>query len=120
MIIGLTSHNPTRWNLDEDVTESTHTWCQDSWSGDKWIGGVRRHFPAQIFPSDFHEDKKTLVMQRLSDGDTVSITLEKDRSVTRYINKQEMKCVFTDLPQKPLWVVIAMSVKKISLIQTGK
>ena len=56
----------------------------------------------------------------LSDGNTVSLTLEMDRSVSITLNKQKINNVFTGLPQKPLWVVIYMCVKKLSIIQTGK
>ena len=112
MYIGLTCHNPIDWDMKKDVTRTTDKWCLSTITGERWIGGPesdRCHTWKEKFGG----------CHILSDGDTVSLTLELDRSVSITLNKQKINNIFIDLPQKPLWVVTKMFVKKISIIQTG-
>ena len=113
MYIGLTCHNPIDWDMKTGVRETTDTWCLDTENGERWIGG-RRSEICHTWWEKFGDE------HRLSDGDTVSLTLEMDRSVSITLNKQKITNVFIDLPQKALWVVIQMWVNEISLIQSGR
>ena len=56
----------------------------------------------------------------LSDGDLLSMCLCDDRSMSITYNNTELPQVFTDLPDKPLWVVIDIYGGKLEVLQTGE
>ena len=55
----------------------------------------------------------------LSDGDILCVSLCDDRSVSITYNNTEVTQVFTDLPDKPLWVVLEIVVSKLETVPTG-
>ena len=57
-----------------------------------------------------------LLYTYLDDGDVVSISLCDDRSASITYNNIEVTQALTDLPDKPLWVVIEMWVGKLEVI----
>ena len=89
------------------------TWCVRTYDGfvcdnAEWVGynnRVQEKFGNRVL---------------LSDGDTVSVSLCGDRSVSISHNNTEVTQVFTDLPHTPLWVVIDITVYSIEAIPTGK
>ena len=56
----------------------------------------------------------------LSHGDTVSVGLTPDRSMSVWVNKTEVSRVFTRLPQLPLWVVLDVWLEQVEVIQPGQ
>ena len=102
MNIRLTCHNPIDWVMK--MRETADTWCLDTENGKRWIRGSKSEM-CNSWREKF--------------GDTVSLTLGMDRSVSITLNKQKINNVFTALPQKQLWVVIETCVRKISIKQTG-
>ena len=54
---------------------------------------------------------------RLSTGDALTLTLHQDRSVSVSYNNTQVTDIFTNLPDRDLWVVIAQDVKKMTIVE---
>ena len=104
--IGLTAVNPRDWDRKSRPWDSSDTWCLWTWNGERWSNGVRSQLCTQWGQrfSDAH---------KLAAGDTVSVTLLRDRSVSITQNDTEVPAVFTDLPHTALWVVIKIGLKSL-------
>ena len=72
------------------------------------------------FCQSWRRDVRGTHSHYLSDGDILCVSLCDDRSVSITYNNTEVTQVFTELPDKPLWVVIWMRVRKMQIIHTGK
>ena len=64
----------------------------------------------------WHKDVSGTEDHSLSYGDLLSVSLCDDRSMSITYNNTEVPQVLTDLPDKPLWVVIEMWVGKLEVI----
>ena len=113
MYIGLTTTEPPDWNRKSQPWKMRHTWCLCTWDGDT---RVDRRKPG--YCDRWREQFGSEYM--FTEGDVVTLTLCEDRSVSIAIGQTKMSHVFTDLPYKPLWVVIYMWVKKIEILQCSK
>ena len=54
------------------------------------------------------------------DGYTLSLTLCDDRSVSITLKGTEVRGVFTDIPQGPMWAWIYLRVYKLEIVQPDK
>ena len=109
--LGVTQVDPRDWYHETD--HETKTWSMDTDYGNLYTcmeGPVTCHMWRRTFGRG----------HKLSDGDTVSLRLCDDRSVTFTHRGTEVTRVFTDLPQRPLWVFIKTGVRRLEILQMGE
>ena len=93
----MTQTNPSTWDGRSPPTRIDKTWCIHTYNGDMYING--HSTASRPWRQKFGEQLE------LSDGDTVSLTLCDDRSVSITYNDTQVSNVFERLPHGPLWIV---------------
>ena len=110
----MTSHDPDHRPGDpSSPSDVRHTWCIASYDGEVYVDG-RKQGVCRGWRRGFGYG------HYLATGDTVSVCLGGDRSVSITVNHTQVRQVFTGLPHTPVWLGIHMLVNKIEIIQTGE
>ena len=117
LFLGVTATSPEKWRDEEEeriIYYIPQTWLIDTRIGETWRprdrAGVCQRWQQEVSDTDY----------RLSDGDLLSMSLCDDTSMSITYNNTEVPQVFTDLPDKPLWVVIDIYGGKLEVLQTGE
>ena len=109
MSVGVTTTNPKDWDETIRPANMNSTWLLSTWSGNIWVDGEGPE-TSQPWKEEFG------YTNALSDGDTVTVTLKTDRSLSIAHDETEVPHVFTGLPDVPLWAVFSTGVEKIQIV----
>ena len=107
--MGVTELFPDEWE-QTNVLRMRHTWSMSTSNGFTVIDAYGCGY-CDRWKDKFGDNNL------LSDGDTVSVSLCGDRSVSISHNHTEVTQVFTKLPDKKLWLVIEMCVVKLEVAE---
>ena len=111
LYIGVTTTDPRNWDMRSWPEVMKQTWCLRTSFGDTWKDGRE----AGVCP----KWRKTFGYEHsMSVGDTATIYLHGDQSVSIALNTKVIQSVFVEMPLVPLWAVIVVFVKKIEIIQS--
>ena len=108
-MVGVTQTDPSDWDGRTSPRQMDKTWCIDITSGDMYINGQSTPGPPWI--QRFDDNHQPSV------GDTVSLTLCDDRSVSITYNDTQVSNVFGRLPHGPLWIVLEAPGMGMKIVQ---
>ena len=111
LYIGLTHHDPA---VADSVQQMSGKWFIGTHSGEFWQDGRQYGRCA-----GWREMLGKATMHYLKEGDTVSVTLHQDRSVSVTLNKKQVKNVFNNLPDRDWWAMVYQWVPTLSIVQQG-
>ena len=110
MFLGVTGLNPKYWSEDGPIEPSC---CFATHNATLWINGYKVGVCDKW--QQAHGDRC-----RLRAGDTVSVTLCQDRSLSLTLNDTMVTHIFQGLVSKPTWVVVHLGMTRIEVVQTGR